>query len=114
MKKGQTHFKWIKPMSNMRLVLSVVEQGNCTRQAITEASGLVPGRVARALHNLSFIGAITIGRDAFGRFQYFIPGSRVDVAGNLKGVSSIFAVTTNFDNGGRGRSQHTGAYGQKD
>ena len=98
MKKGQTHFKWIKPMSNMRLVLSVVEQGNCTKQSITDASGLVPGRVARALHNLSFIGAITIGRDGFGRFQYFIPGSRVGVANHLKGINSIFSVTTTLDN----------------
>ena len=101
-------------MSNMRLVLSVVEQGNCTRQAITEASGLVPGRVARALHNLSFIGAITIARDDCGRFQYFISGSRVGVANHLKGISSIFSVTTNSDNGGRGRSQHTGVCEQKD
>ena len=98
MKKGQTHFKWIKPMSNMRLVLSVVEQGNCTKKAITDASGLVSGRVSRALHNLSFIGAITIGRDDFGRFQYYIPDSRVGVAKNLKGINSIFSVTTNFDN----------------
>ena len=98
MKKGQTQFKWIKPASNMRIVLSVVEQGNCTKRDIAEASGLVPGRVARALHNLSFIGAITIGRDDFGRFQYFIPDSRVNVASNLKGINSIFSVTTNFDN----------------
>lgn len=98
MKKGQTHFKFIRPMSNMRLVLSVVEQGNCTRQAIKDASGLFAGQVARALHNLSFIGAITIGRDDCGRFNYFIPGSRVGVAPNLKGINSIFSVTTKFDN----------------
>ena len=92
MKKGQTQFKFIRPMSNMRIVLLSVEQGNCTNRAITESTGLVIGQVRQALKNLCFIRAVAIDRDDIGRSMFVIPGIRVGVAKNLKGVSSIFNV----------------------
>ena len=92
MKKGQTHFKFIRPMSNMRIVLSVVEQGNCTHKSIQDASGLFKGQVRNALKNLCFIRAVIADRDECGRFIYIIPGSRVGVAPVLKGINSIFSV----------------------
>lgn len=90
MKKGQTHFKFIRPMSNMRVVLSAVEQGNCTPRAIADSSGLFLGQVKQSLKHLCYIRAVMADRDSCGRFMYIIPGSRVGVASNLKGVSSIF------------------------
>jgi hypothetical protein len=91
MKKGQTQFKFIRPMSNMRVVLSYVEQGNCTPKAIVDASGLFMGQVKQSLKHLCYIRAVMADRDDCGRFMYIIPGSRVGVASNLKGVCSIFA-----------------------
>lgn len=114
MKKGQTQFKFIRPMSNMRVVLEAVEQGNCNSRSIQDATKLVKGKVMNALRNLCFIRAVVADRDEFGRFIYIIPGSRVGVASNLKGVCSIFSVTTKSDNEITRRSQHTGALEQKD
>ena len=90
MKKGQTQFKFIRPMSNMRVVLLSVEQGNCNLQSISDSTGLFIGQVRQALKNLCFIRAVKADRDDNGRSIYIIPGSRVGVAANLKGVSSIF------------------------
>lgn len=90
MKKGQTHFKFIRPMSNMRVVLLAVEQGNCNPQSIADGTGRSIGQVRQALKNLCFIRAVKADRDENGRSMYIIPGSRVDIAANLKGVSSIF------------------------
>ncbi len=98
MKKGQTHFKFIRPMSNMRRVLEVVEQGNCTHQSIGDASGLLKGRVKQALKNLCFIRAVIVDRDSNGRNIFVIPHSRIGVAANLKGINSIFSCSTKFDN----------------
>lgn len=92
MKKGQTHFKFIRPMSNMRLVLSVVEQGHSSKVEIQKESNLFPGQVSNALKNLCFIRAVVAERDESGRSVFIIPGSRVGVASNLKGVNSIFSV----------------------
>lgn len=90
MKKGQNNFKFIRPMSNMRVVLQAVEQGNCTKQSIADASGLHIGQVRQALKNLCFIRAVCVARDSSGRNAFLIPNSYVGVASNLKGVSSIF------------------------
>ena len=90
MKKGQTHFKFIRPMSNMRIVLSAVEQGNCNKQSIVDSTRLQMGQVRQALKNLCWLRAVLVERDDNGRSIFIIPGSRVGVASNLKGVSSIF------------------------
>ena len=90
MKKGQTQFKFIRPMSNMRIVLLSVEQGNCNPQSIADSTGLFVGQVRHALKNLCFIRAVMADRDDLGRSMFIIPGSMVGVANNLKGVSSIF------------------------
>lgn len=90
MKKGQTHFKFIRPMSNMRQVLSAVEQGNCTKLAIVDATRLQIGQVRQALKNLCWLRAVLVDRDENGRNMFIVPGSRVGIASNLKGVSSIF------------------------
>lgn len=92
MKKGQTQFKFTRPMSNMRRVLLSVEQGDCTQRAIAESTGLFIGKVRHALKNLCTHGMATKVKDEVGRYIYIIPGSRVGVAKNLKGVSSIFNV----------------------
>lgn len=98
MKKGQTNFKFIRPMSNMRVVLLSVEQGNCNPQAIADSTGLFIGQVKQALKNLCFIRAVMADRDTNGRSMYIIPGSRVGVAANLKGVSSIFSAGGFYQN----------------
>lgn len=92
MKKGQTQFKFVRPMSNMRIVLLSVEQGNCNPQSIADSTGLFVGQVRQALKNLCFIRAVMADRDDSGRSMFIIPGSRVGVAKNLKGVSSIFNI----------------------
>ena len=98
MKKGQTHFKFIRPMSNMRVVLLSVEQGNCNPQSIADSTGLFIGQVKQALKNLCFIRAVMADRDTNGRSMYIIPGSRVGVASNLKGVNSIFSAGGFYQN----------------
>lgn len=93
-RKGQSDFKFIRPMSNMRVVLLAVEQGNCTRRAIIEATGLIDGKVKSALFNLSFIGAVKKSRSREGTTIWITPGSweAEPVAKCLKGVRSIFDV----------------------
>jgi hypothetical protein len=86
-------------MSNMRVVLLAVEQGNCTHQSIKDASGLFAGQIKQALKNLCWIRAVVTDRNANGRTIFIVPGSRVGVAANLRGVNSIFnACSTKFDN----------------
>ena len=114
MKKGQTQFKFIRPMSNMRVVLSAVEQGNCNKQSIVDATRLQVGQVRQALKNLCWLRAVLVDRDENGRNMFIVPGSRVGVASNLKGINSIFSCSTKFDNRNRGRNQQPGAYEQKD
>lgn len=100
MKKGQQHFNFIRPMSNMRVVLLAVEQGNCTHQLIKDASGLFAGQIKQALKNLCWIRAVVTERDSSGRNTFIVPGSRIGVAANLRGVNSIFnACSTKSDNG---------------
>ena len=74
----------------MRVVLLSVEQGNCNPQSIADSTKRSIGQVKQALKNLCFIRAVMVDRDDNGRSMYIIPGSRVGVASNLKGVSSIF------------------------
>ena len=79
-------------MSTMRKVLGLVEQGHQHRADIVEASGLRVGQVVSALYNLTFIGAIHIGKDREGRTVYMSPGRLYGVAPCLRGVRSIFDV----------------------
>ena len=98
MKKGQTQFKFIRPMSNMRQVLSAVEQGNCNKQSIVDATRLQVGQVRQALKNLCWLRAVLVDRDENGRNMFIVPGSRIGIASNLKGINSIFSCSTKFDN----------------
>ena len=79
-------------MSTMRTVLGLIEQGCECRLAIVEASGLRPGQVSSAIHNLVFIGAVHKAADAQGRTVYRSPGRHYGVAPCLRGVRSIFDV----------------------
>ena len=95
MKKGQTQFKFIRPMSNMRQVLSAVEQGNCTPRAIQDASGLSIGEVANALKNLVYNKFLQAANDRNRRKVYFVFGEQIpweyaELPENIKGVRSIF------------------------
>ena len=77
----------------MRQVLTAVEDGHNYRQSIVEQTRLHIGQVKSALHNLAFIGALTVGKDDCGRAIYLIPGRFVSgVAPNLRGIRSIFDV----------------------
>ena len=79
-------------MSTMRTVLALVEQGAQYRQDILDQSGLKLGQVTSALWNLTYIGAIKLGKDANGRTIYMSPGRHYGVAPCLRGVRSIFDV----------------------
>lgn len=90
LKKGH-HPQFTRPMSNMRMVLSAVEMGYCSRHTIVVETGLKLGQVTSALWNLSFIKAIIAGKDDCGRVIYVTPGKQT-VAKCLCGVNSIFNV----------------------
>jgi hypothetical protein len=84
--------KWKKPMSTMRTVLALIEQGHEYRHDIVDLSGLRVGQVSSALANLVFIGAINRAADEHGRTVYRSPGRFYGVAPCLRGVRSIFDV----------------------
>lgn len=90
LKKNQTHFKYTRPMSNMRVVLSAIEQGYRYKHEIVEETKLYEGKVKSALLNLTFIGAIGLCHDKQGRTYYETPDRFDGVAQCLKGVNSIF------------------------
>lgn len=92
LKKNQQHFKYIRPMSNMRIVLSAIEQGYRYKHEIVEETALYEGKVKSALVNLTYIGAISLCRDKEGRTYYETPDRFDGIASCLKGVSSIFNV----------------------
>lgn len=79
-------------MSTMRTVLALIEQGHELRTEIVLTSGLRPGQVNSAIHNLVFIGAVHRCADAQGRTVYRSPGRVYGVAPCLRGVRSIFDV----------------------
>jgi predicted transcriptional regulator len=92
MLKKNTPVKFSRPMSTMRIVLSVIEQATTTRHEITAQCNLQPGQVKSALHNLVFIGAVIRQTDEEGRAVYALPGRLGAVAPCLCGVRSIFDV----------------------
>lgn len=89
LKKNQL-VKFVRPMSTMRTVLALIEQGHELRHDIVDASGLRLGQVVSALYNLKFIGCIRTDTDAQGRTVYRSPGRLYGVAPCLCGVRSIF------------------------
>ncbi len=91
LKKGKP-VKFSKPVSTMRTVLALIEQGHQYRAEIVMVSGLQLGQVTSALYNLRFIGVIDLARDEQGRTVYRSPGRHYGVAPCLRGVRSIFDV----------------------
>jgi len=90
--KNQQHFKFTRPESDTRRVLTAVEQGHDTSSKIETKLKLPKGKVKHALKNLCTLGAIVREIDFQGRSVFLVPGSRIVVAGNVKGVRSIFDV----------------------
>ncbi len=91
LKKGQP-VKFSRPVSTMRTVLSVVENGYMFKHDIISESGLKPGQVSSALYNLVFIGAVQRQTDGRGRSAYTVGGRHYGVAPCLRGISSIFLI----------------------
>lgn len=90
LKKGQP-LQFKRPFSSMRLVLSAIEDGNCSLKSIRDATRLNKGQVAGAIANLAYIGAIcTKKKDIHGRAMYTLPGQIVGAPDCLKGVNSVF------------------------
>lgn len=91
LKKNQP-IKFSRPMSTMRTVLLAVEHGHQYRADILAETRLLPGQVAAALYNLTYIGAVRRVEDAQGRSVYLLPDRIGEVAPCLLGVRSIFDV----------------------
>ena len=95
LKKNQP-LQFKRPMSSMRLVLSSIEDGNCSIHSIMDATRLKKGQVTAAIANL---GAIcTKQRDINGRAIYVLPGQIGEISQCLKGISTIFGVITTMEN----------------
>lgn len=83
--------KFTRPMSNMRVVLMSIEQGNHHHSAILEDTKLQRAKVDSAILNLLFIQAIQRGDDREGRKIYFVAGQQVGKVGDCwKYASSAF------------------------
>jgi transcription initiation factor IIE alpha subunit len=89
LRKGQP-VKFSKPMSTMRVVLGVIENGAIYKQDIVTESGLKEGQVRSALFNLTYVGCIKLGKDREGRTIYIAPGTVNEVSDLLLGINSIF------------------------
>jgi hypothetical protein len=83
--------KFTRPMSNMRVVLMSIEQGNHSQQAILDDTGLQALAMKSAIMNLLYIAAIQKSDDRQGRRIYFVQGQHVGQVGDCwKYASSAF------------------------
>jgi hypothetical protein len=83
--------KFTRPMSNMRVVLMSIEQGNHSVSAIESDTKLQLASVKSAIMNLLYIAAIQKSDDRQGRRIYFVQGQHVQPIGDCwKCAPSVF------------------------
>lgn len=93
LKKGHNP-KTVKETSNMRRVLSLVEQGMTDREDMAEILQIRRRQVDSALHNLCFMGQIEVCNHSYrkgnGYTVYVAKGCRPVDTKVFSGVSFIF------------------------
>jgi putative exporter of polyketide antibiotics len=83
--------RFTRPMSNMRVVLMSIEQGNHSIGAIEGDTNLNLAAIRSAIMNLLYIAAIQKSDDRQGRRIYYVQGQIVHPVGDCwKYASSAF------------------------